>query len=222
MSVARHPRPPELVGVPIEEIMQKYVGRFREKKPDWAAFEDAKIEGYKRAQHRFIGAGGSGKHGDTSVIPAKNFTLSIMYVEPGQGNAAHTHEAEECFFVEGAAFTIPASAAIRGSLLQQTSTNVDDRNALAAPVRYPLAFVWRAGFQPGDGADHRVSGRGADRARRTRQDPPHEAGRDTVSGGRLRVDRRRTNAADAARRGAVCTQGWHVVPGALRGQPDLS
>ena len=99
MSVARHPRPPELDGVPIEEIMQKYVGRFREKKPDWAAFEDAKIEGYKRAQHRFIGAGGSGKHGDPTVIPAKNFTLSIMYVEPGQGNAAHTHEVEECFFV---------------------------------------------------------------------------------------------------------------------------
>jgi len=101
MSVARHPRPPELVGVPIEEIMQKYVGRFREKKPDWAAFEDAKIEGYKRAQHRFIGAGGSGKHGDPTVIPAKNFTLSIMYVEPGQGNAAHTHEVEEIFFVPG-------------------------------------------------------------------------------------------------------------------------
>src|ERR1700680_1785360 len=99
MSVARHPRPPELVGVPIEDIMQKFVGRFREKKPDWAAFEDAKIEGYKRAQHRFIGAGGSGKHGDLSVIPAKNFTLSIMYVEPGQGNAAHTHEVEEVFFV---------------------------------------------------------------------------------------------------------------------------
>jgi hypothetical protein len=92
MSVARHPRSPELVDVPIEEIMQKYVGRFRAKKPDWAAFEDAEIDGYKRAQHRFIGAGGSGKHNDPTVIPAKNFTLSIMYVEPGQGNAAHTHE----------------------------------------------------------------------------------------------------------------------------------
>ena len=99
MSVARHPRPKELEGVPVEEIMKKYVGRFREKKADWAAFEDAKIEGFKRAQHRFIGAGGSGKHDDPTVIPAKNFTLSIMYVEPGQGNAAHTHEVEECFFV---------------------------------------------------------------------------------------------------------------------------
>src|SRR6201991_1910913 len=99
MSVARHPRPPELVDVPIEDIMQKFVGRFREKKPDWAAFEDAKIEGYKRAQHRFIGAGGSGKVGDTTVIPARGFTLSIMFVNPGQGNAAHTHEVEEVFFV---------------------------------------------------------------------------------------------------------------------------
>jgi hypothetical protein len=33
MAVARHPRPPELVGVPIEEIMQKYLGRFRDRKP---------------------------------------------------------------------------------------------------------------------------------------------------------------------------------------------
>jgi len=99
MSVARHPRSKELEGVSLDEIMKRYVGRFKDKKPDWAAFEDAKIEGFKRAQHRFIGAGGSGKHGDPTVIPAGNFTLSIMYVEPGQGNAAHTHEVEECFFV---------------------------------------------------------------------------------------------------------------------------
>jgi mannose-6-phosphate isomerase-like protein (cupin superfamily) len=98
-AVARHPLPPELVGKSLEEIMERYVARFRDRKPDWAAFEDAKIEGYKRAQHRFIGAGESGKHGDASAIPARGFTLSIMYVEPGQGNAAHTHEVEEVFFV---------------------------------------------------------------------------------------------------------------------------
>jgi mannose-6-phosphate isomerase-like protein (cupin superfamily) len=99
MGVARHPLPSELAGLSLEEIISRSVGRFRDKKPDWAAFEDARIDGFKRAQHRFIGAGGSGKHGDPSVIPAGNFTLSIMYVEPGQGNAAHTHEVEECFFV---------------------------------------------------------------------------------------------------------------------------
>jgi oxalate decarboxylase/phosphoglucose isomerase-like protein (cupin superfamily) len=95
----RHPRPPELANAGLEEIIAKYVARFADRKPDWTAFEDAKIEGYKRAQHRFIGAGGSGKHSDTNVIPPRGFTLSIMYVEPGQGNAAHTHEVEEVFFV---------------------------------------------------------------------------------------------------------------------------
>lgn len=99
MATARHPRPPELEDVPIAEIADRYIARFRDLKSDWAAFEDAKIEGYKRAQHRFIGAGGSGKHGGTDFIPARGFTLSIMYVNPGQGNAAHTHEVEEVFFV---------------------------------------------------------------------------------------------------------------------------
>ena len=99
MSAARHARPAEIADWPLEKIAERFVARFRDRKADWAAFEDAKIEGFKRAQHRFIGAGGSGKHGDTHAIPARGFTLSIMYVEPGQGNAAHTHEVEEVFFV---------------------------------------------------------------------------------------------------------------------------
>src|SRR5204863_2987801 len=99
MSIARHPRPAEVADLSLEGIAQRYVARFRDRKADWAAFEDAKLEGFKRAQHRFIGAGGSGKHGDASVIPPRGFTLSIMYVEPGQGNASHTHEVEEIFFV---------------------------------------------------------------------------------------------------------------------------
>jgi mannose-6-phosphate isomerase-like protein (cupin superfamily) len=99
MAVARHAMPPDVASLSLEEIMQRYVGRFRDKVPDWAAFEDAKIEGWRRAQHRFIGAGGSAKHEDPTVIPPRAFTLSIMYVPPGQGNAPHTHEVEEIFFV---------------------------------------------------------------------------------------------------------------------------
>ena len=99
MGVARHERPAELQGVGLEAILERYVARFSDRTPDWAAFEDAKIEGFKRAQHRFIGAGGSGKHGGSDFIPARGFTLSIMYVEPDQGNAPHTHEVEEVFFV---------------------------------------------------------------------------------------------------------------------------
>lgn len=99
MAAARHPRPPELANASLDELRRRFIARFSDRKPDWAAFEDAKIEGFKRAQHRFIGAGGSGKYNDPSSIPARNFTLSIMFVEPGQGNAAHTHEVEEVFFV---------------------------------------------------------------------------------------------------------------------------
>jgi mannose-6-phosphate isomerase-like protein (cupin superfamily) len=99
MSVARHPRPSELVDMSLKDLAQRFSARFRDRKADWNAFEDAKIEGFKRAQHRFIGGGGSGKHGDPNAIPPRGFTLSIMYVPPGQGNAAHTHEVEEVFFV---------------------------------------------------------------------------------------------------------------------------
>ncbi len=99
MSAARHPRPAELADASLEDIMDRFTARFRDRVPDWEAFEDAKIEGWKRAQHRFIGGGGSGKHTDPNAIPAGNFTLSIMFVEPGQGNAPHTHEVEEIFFV---------------------------------------------------------------------------------------------------------------------------
>lgn len=99
MTRAMHEVPEDLKGMGLEEIADKYVGRFRDKTPDWDAFADARVDGYRRAQHRFIGAGGSGKVTDPSVIPARAFTLSVMYVPPGQGNAAHTHEIEEVFFV---------------------------------------------------------------------------------------------------------------------------
>jgi mannose-6-phosphate isomerase-like protein (cupin superfamily) len=99
MTVARHKMPPEVAQLSLDEIAERYIGRFADKTPDWEAFEDAKIEGYKRAQHRFIGAGASGKHDDPGIIPPRGFTLSIIYLPPGQGNAAHTHEVEEVFFV---------------------------------------------------------------------------------------------------------------------------
>ena len=81
-----------------QEMLARQVARFVDRKGDWDAFADARVEGYRRAQHRFIGSGASGKP-DPSVIPAEHFTLSIMFVPPGQGNAAHTHEVEEVFFI---------------------------------------------------------------------------------------------------------------------------
>ncbi len=82
----------------IEDLLSQRVARFMDRMPDWDAFADARIEGYRRAQHRFIGTGASGKQ-DDRVIPAEHFTLSVMLVPPGQGNASHTHEVEEVFFI---------------------------------------------------------------------------------------------------------------------------
>jgi quercetin dioxygenase-like cupin family protein len=82
----------------IRELLDSRVARFTDRVADWDAFADARIEGFRRAQHRFIGSGASGK-GDAKAIPAEHFTLSIMYVPPGQGNAAHTHPVEEAFFI---------------------------------------------------------------------------------------------------------------------------
>jgi quercetin dioxygenase-like cupin family protein len=83
----------------LDSLLARNVARFVDRVADWNAFADSKEDGYHRAQHRFIGAGGSGKHDDPLVIPAEHFTLSIVFVPPGQGNPSHTHEVEEAFFV---------------------------------------------------------------------------------------------------------------------------
>lgn len=82
----------------LHELLRTHVARFTDRRADWDAFADARVEGFRRAQHRFIGAGASGK-ADAAVIPAQHFTLSVMFIPPGQGNAPHTHEVEEVFFI---------------------------------------------------------------------------------------------------------------------------
>ena len=45
----------------LTEMLERQVARFVDRVADWDAFADARVEGYRRAQHRFIGAGASGK-----------------------------------------------------------------------------------------------------------------------------------------------------------------
>ena len=98
MESIKHPIAKELQDVPLEELLKRRVARFSEIEADWDAFADSRNEGTRRAQFRFIGAGGSGKH-DGKSIHAGGFTFSIMQVPPGQGGSSHTHEIEEAFFV---------------------------------------------------------------------------------------------------------------------------
>lgn len=83
----------------LAQRMDHYVARFADRAPDWEAFEEAKIAGYHRAQHRYVGGGASGKHDDPNAISPGNFTVSLMLIPPNQGNPPHTHEVEEVFFV---------------------------------------------------------------------------------------------------------------------------
>ena len=99
MSRPKHERPPEVAGLSNDELLSRYVKRFVEAEADWNAFSDAQLEGFRRAQRRYIGGGGSGKHDDPGVIPAANMTLSVMQMPPGQSSTAHTHEVEEVLFV---------------------------------------------------------------------------------------------------------------------------
>src|SRR2546422_8968393 len=82
----------------LDDLLRTRVARYVDRTPDWDAFTDARVEGYRRAQHRYIGSGASGKT-DTRTIPAEHFSLSVMFVPPGQGDAAHSHEEEEAFFI---------------------------------------------------------------------------------------------------------------------------
>lgn len=106
MSTIRHERPPEVRGLTNEQIFDRYVQHFADTEGDWNAFADSQLEGRRRAQHRFIGAGGSGKHDDPNAIPAGHFTLSVMQMPPGQAASPHTHEVEEVLFVLEGELTI--------------------------------------------------------------------------------------------------------------------
>src|SRR5215510_7043722 len=59
----------------LDELLKTRVARFVDRQPDWDAFADARVEGFRRAQHRYIGSGASGK-ADTRAIAAEQFTLS--------------------------------------------------------------------------------------------------------------------------------------------------
>ena len=96
-NAARHEMDPDVVGMSLEEVSSKYMARFKERPANWHAYADAAFEGWRRARYQFIGNTNGGT--ETGVIPQGGFTLCIMEVPPGQGNAAHTHEIEEVFFV---------------------------------------------------------------------------------------------------------------------------
>ena len=84
----------------LERALLASTARFADKKFDWDAFpSNSGYPDLARAQMRYIGAGGSPKVGDASTLKPENFTLSLIYKEPGRYAACHSHEIEESFLV---------------------------------------------------------------------------------------------------------------------------
>jgi mannose-6-phosphate isomerase-like protein (cupin superfamily) len=105
MNSVKHAIAERFTDLPLEDLLETQVARFSELDADWDAFADSRNEGTRRAQFRFIGAGGSGKIDPKAIVPG-GFTFSIMQVPPGQGGSAHTHEIEEAFFVLKGTLTV--------------------------------------------------------------------------------------------------------------------
>src|SRR3989442_7268452 len=72
---------------PLEELLRTRVARFVECVPDWDAFADARVEGYRRAPHRYIRAGAA-RENDGPPIPARALPPPRMFLPPRPGKAA--------------------------------------------------------------------------------------------------------------------------------------
>ena len=91
----------------IDQI-DKYVGRLKDRQLDWGVLDfQAKVNPkYGRAQMRYVGGGGTGKHDDPNIIKAGHFTLSTMVLPPGHEGPLHLHsDVEEVFYVLAGSLT---------------------------------------------------------------------------------------------------------------------
>lgn len=101
MNIATNPK------ASLADQLKAHTGRFVDKSFDWNAFpSNAGFDELARAQMRYIGAGGSPKVGDPSTLKADNFTLSLIYKEPGRYAACHSHEIEESFLILSGALIV--------------------------------------------------------------------------------------------------------------------
>ena len=82
--------------------IDQWIRRLEDREFDWKAlqFQADVDQKYRRAQIRYLGGGGTGKHDDPNIIKAQHFTLSTMLLPSGSEGPLHLHsDVEEVFFV---------------------------------------------------------------------------------------------------------------------------
>ena len=87
--------------------MQAFIGRHTDKSFDWEAFPGSSgFPELRRAQMRYIGAGGSPKADDPGTLKPGQFTLSLVHQPVGKYAACHFHEVVEHFLVLSGVLTV--------------------------------------------------------------------------------------------------------------------
>jgi mannose-6-phosphate isomerase-like protein (cupin superfamily) len=91
----------------LKSQMRAFIGRHTDKSFDWDAFPGSHgFPELKRAQMRYIGAGGSPKADDPSTLQPGQFSLSLVHQPLGKYAACHSHEVVEHFLVLSGVLTV--------------------------------------------------------------------------------------------------------------------
>jgi mannose-6-phosphate isomerase-like protein (cupin superfamily) len=72
--------------------------RFKNLRPNWFSFDEAKIPGNERALFRYVGTGASDSPAFRAPIPVgENCSFAVIIAAPGKGAPLHAHTTEEVF-----------------------------------------------------------------------------------------------------------------------------
>lgn len=87
----------------LDAMIDSFMATRESRSEDWdtLAFQTKAGEQFRRAQIRYMGSGGTGRHEqDERIIQADHFTFSNMFLPPGAEGPEHNHhDVEEAFFV---------------------------------------------------------------------------------------------------------------------------
>src|SRR2546427_1214190 len=97
-----YPVPPQTAGdarrkpsmTTLEELLRTRVARFVDRLPDWDAFADARVEGYRRAPPPDLRARAPRQSGARGRSPPP-VTPSVLFLPPGPGHPPPPHQGEE-------------------------------------------------------------------------------------------------------------------------------
>lgn len=90
-------------GDDLDSMIDSFMATRDSRSEDWDTlkFQTKAGDEFERAQIRYMGSGGTGRHeADERILQADHFTFSNMFLPPGAEGPEHTHhDVEEAFFV---------------------------------------------------------------------------------------------------------------------------